>query len=133
MQNQESSNELSTVGNHGETPGSQQTIQTSGQASVSNSFALNTVPNPQTKIPIAFDSWIDDLVEFQETSLSNSDPGTVTIADALFKLEARKDIPSIELPLFNGDALSYTDFIDHFKIHIHDKVHLTDDMRMIQL
>ena len=47
VQNQESSNELSTVGNHtnshasnppdshGETPGSQQTIQTSGQASVS--------------------------------------------------------------------------------------------------
>ena len=145
VQNQESSNELSTVGNHanshasnppdshGETPGSQQTIQTSGQASVSNSVALNTVPNPQTKIPIAFDSWIDDLVEFQETSLSNSDPGTVTIADALFKLEARKDIPSIQLPLFNGDALSYTDFIDHFKIHIHDKAHLTDDMRMIQL
>ena len=55
------------------------------------------------------------------------------IADALFKLEANKDIPSIQLPSFNGDPLSYTDFIDQFKIHIHDKVHLKDDVQMIQL
>lgn len=72
-------------------------------------------------------------MEFQETSLSNSNPGTVTIADALFKFDARRDIPSLQLPLCNGDALSYTDFTEKFKIHMHDEVHLTDDMRMIQL
>lgn len=83
------------------------------------------------KFPIAFDPWIDVLEEFQETSLSNSNPGTVTIADAFVKLEARKDIPSIQLLLCNGGALPYTDFTEKFKIHIHDKVHLTDDMRMI--
>lgn len=85
------------------------------------------------KIPLAFDSWIDDLVEFHKTILSSSNPGTVTIADALFRLETSKDIPSMQLCFFNGDALSYTDFIDRFKIHIHDKAHPTDDMRMIQL
>ena len=94
---------------------------------------LNTVLSPQTKIAIAFDSWIDDLVELKETSLSNSNPETVTIADALFKFEARKDIPSIQLPLCNGNALSYTVFTEKFKIHIHDNVHLTNDIQMIQL
>ena len=94
---------------------------------MSNFNSLNTVPNPQTKIPIGFDSWIDDLVEFQETSLSNSKLGTIAIAEVLFKLEVRKDIASKQLPLSNGDALSYTDFIGHFKIHIHDKVHITDN------
>ena len=29
--------------------------------------------------------------------------------------------------------MDYADFVDRFKIHIHDKPHLTDDMRMIQL
>ena len=94
---------------------------------------LNTVLSPQTKIAIAFDFWIDDLVELKETSLSNSNPETVTIADALFKFEARKDIPSIQLPLCNGDALSYTVFTEKVKIHTHDNVHLTNDIRMIQL
>ena len=100
---------------------------------MSKSAFLNTVLSPQTKIAIAFDSWIDDLVELKETSLSNSNPETVTIADALFKFEARKDIPSIQLPLCNGNALSYTVFTENFKIHIHDNVHLTNDIRMIQL
>ena len=34
---------------------------------------------------------------------------------------------------FSGDPLDYADFIDRFKIYIHDKPHLNDDMRMIQL
>lgn len=29
--------------------------------------------------------------------------------------------------------MSYTDFVDNFKIHIHAKAHLTDDGRLIQL
>ena len=106
----------------------QEVSQISGQASV-----FNLAPKTELEYARSFDAWIDDLVEFQETLLPKSDIGNVTIADALFKLEANKDIPSIQLPSFDGDALSYTDFIDQFKIHIHDKVHLKDDTRMIQL
>jgi hypothetical protein len=58
---------------------------------------------------------------------------SVSVADALYKLEASKDIPTIKLPKFCGNALFYANFIDRFKIHIHDKPYLTDDMRMIQL
>ena len=32
-----------------------------------------------------------------------------------------------------GNPLEYADFSDRFKIHIHDKAHISDDMRMIQL
>ena len=63
VQIQASSSELSTVENHAsghasnvhtghsETRGPQQMIQTSGQASMSNSLALNAVPITQMKTP----------------------------------------------------------------------------------
>ena len=57
----------------------------------------------------------------------------MSIADALLKLEARRDVPGVTLTKFTGNPLDYLDFIDGFKTHIHDKAHLTDDMRMIQL
>ena len=48
-------------------------------------------------------------------------------------MEESRDIPNIPLVKFSGDPLDYADFIDHLKIHIHDKPHLNGDMRMIQL
>ena len=104
----------------------QQTIQTSKQPHVSHQVAY-VASKRKLEHARSFDFWIDNLLEFQETVLPKSDVGNVTIADALFKLEANKDIPSIQLPSFDGDPLSYTDFIDQFKIHIHDKEHLKDD------
>ena len=92
-----------------------------------------TTPAKNPGKSVSFDAWIDDLVEFQETVLPAAVTTNLTIAEALLKLEANKDIPSITIPDFDGDPLSYTDFVDHFKIHIHDKAHLTDDARMIQL
>ena len=71
-------------------------------------------------------------VEFKETVLPKSSQN-VSVADSLYKLEASRDIPTIKLPKFSGNALFYADFIGRFKIHIHDKPHLTDDMPMIQL
>ena len=102
----------------------QQTIQASKQPPVSHQVVLNLAPKGKLEHARSFDFWIDDLLEFQETVLSKSGAGNVTIADAFFKLEATKDISSIQLPFFDGDPLSYTNFIDQFKIHIHDKVHL---------
>ena len=54
---------------------------------------------------VPFDAWIDDLVEFQETVLPAAITTNLTIAEALLKLEANKDIPSITIPDFNGDPL----------------------------
>ena len=82
----------------------------------------------------SFDHWIDELTEFEETKIAPKVGGAqVSIEDALIKLEANRDIPNVVLSKFSGDPLGYADFIDRFKIHIHDKPHLTDDVRMIQL
>ncbi|XP_028395735.1 uncharacterized protein LOC114519763 [Dendronephthya gigantea] len=97
----------------------------------SNTNSSNTEATSQ---PITFDSWIDELKEFEETKVTLTDDGSqMSIADALLKLEASRDIPNVTLTKFSGNPLDYADFIDRFKIHIHDKPHLTDDMRMIQL
>lgn len=82
--------------------------------------------------PHTFDSWVDDLTEFQETNLPNS-ISEMSIAQALYKLEASKDIPSIKLVEYDGDPLTYVDFIERVKLHIHDKPHLNDYVRIIQL
>ena len=79
-----------------------------------------------------FDSWIDDLQEYQETVLVGSD-NELTVAEALFRLEASRDVPSLELGKFSGDPLSYVNFIDSFRIHVHEKRHLSDNVRMMQL
>ena len=97
-----------------------------------NSHTDGTVET--TSSPTAFDSWIDEIKEFEETKITSTVDGSqMSVADALLKLEASRDIPNITLTKFSGDPLDYADFIDRFKIHIHDKPHLTDDMRMIQL
>ena len=119
--------DLTVIGNH-----ASKTLTSHGNAQQSSqisrrAYISNLAPKTELEYAHSFDAWIDDLIEFQETLLPKSDIGNVTIADALFKLEANKDIPSIQLPSFDGDALSYTDFIDQFKVHIHDKLHLKDD------
>ena len=57
----------------------------------------------------------------------------MSIAEALYKLEASKDIPTIKLMKYDGSPLTYVEFIDRFKLLIHDKPHLSDDVRMAQL
>lgn len=79
-----------------------------------------------------FDSWIDDLVEFKET-VDERSRQDISVADALYRIEASKDIPSVKLCTFGGSPLRYVDLIDIFKIHVHDKHNLCDDMRLIQL
>lgn len=84
------------------------------------------------KIACAYDAWINVLMDFEETRFPSA-VREMSIADALYKLEASKDILTIKLVAFNGSPLQYVEFIDQFKIHIHDKPHLTDDTRMVQL
>ena len=63
--------------------------------------------------PRSFDSWIDDLSEFTETTVSVND-SEMSIAEALYKLEASKDIPTIKLMKYDGSPLTYVEFIDRF-------------------
>ena len=109
----------------------QQAIKTSKQPPVSHEVTLNVAPKASWSMPAHLPFRIDNLFGSQETVLPKSDAGNFTTANVLFKLEANNDISSIQLPSFDGGPLSYTDFIDQFKIHIHEKVHLKDDTQMI--
>ena len=57
----------------------------------------------------------------------------MSVAQALYKLEASKDIPSIEPLEYNGDLLTYVEFMERLKLHIHDRPRLSDNVRMVQL
>ncbi|CAB3978283.1 THAP domain-containing 11 [Paramuricea clavata] len=70
--------------------------------------------------------------EPKETALLTK-ASEMSIAKALYKLEACKDIPSIKLIEYDGNPLTYVEFMERFKLHIHNKPHLSDDVRMVQL
>ncbi|XP_067650866.1 uncharacterized protein [Haliotis asinina] len=101
-------------------------------ARVSGPSNLMLGSTPTSADQTVFDKWIVDLVEFEETKFPNI-PDTMSISEALYKLEAAKDIPTITLKKFDGNPLEYVDFVERFRIHIHEKAHLTDDVRMVQL
>lgn len=68
-----------------------------------------------------------------ETKLPTRLSRDMTVADALYRLETSKDIPDVKLSKFDGNPLKYVEFLETFKIHVHNKCHLTDDMRMVQM
>jgi hypothetical protein len=68
----------------------------------------------------------------QETALPTK-ASEMSIAEALYKLEACKDIPNVKLIEYDCNPLTYVEFMERFKLHIHNKPHLSDDVRMVQL
>ena len=80
--------------------------QMSAQLPAPLPVATNTGPKVEQERSCPFEAWIDNLTEFQETVIKSPATGNVTIADALFKLEANKDIPFLKLPHFDGSPLS---------------------------
>ncbi len=94
----------------------------------------NKKPEPKYILssPQPFDSRIDDLIEFKETVLP-TEVLSMSVAEALYKLEVSKDIPSIKLMKYDSNLLNYVEFIERFKMLIHDKPDLSDDMRIAQL
>ena len=64
----------------------------------------------------SFDSWIDNLVEFKETVLQTN-IAQISIAKVLYKLDASRDIPAVNVKLiiYDGNSLAYVEFIERFK------------------
>ena len=96
------------------------------------SYCYNQGPDYNMPKREAFDSWIDDLTEFRETRPPEL-MRDMSVAEALHRLEANKDMPSVKLCTFDGSPMMYVEFVETFKVHVHDKPHLTDSMRMVQL
>ena len=111
----------------------QKPTQNSEQNPKKASAGNNKKPDPKFILssPQSFDSRIDNLVEFKETILP-TEVSDMCIAQELYKLKTSKDIPSIKLIKYDGDPLGYVEFIECFKLLIHDKPHFSDDIKMAQ-
>ena len=89
------------------------------------------VESTLTKEPT--DSFIDNLIEGEETVLEYNH--TLTMSSLLVikhEFESRS-LPTIELMKFNGDASKWPEFITNFKNRVHIKSTFTDDLRMERL
>ena len=119
---------VSSVGNGSQTMSSSSTDPVPGAIVGDGASGAGVVHRDDAR----FDSWIDKLIEFKETEIIRATQD-MSMADVLYRLEASKDIPHIELIKFDGNPLKYVEFIETFKIHVHEKHYLSDDMRMAQL
>ena len=138
LETSQSSSHVSTPeptasGTQASVPGTQ--ASESGSQQETQGIPSTNAEEVTTSTPKSFDAWIDELTEFEETKIATPqvNGSQLSIAEALLKLEARRDVPNITLTKFSGNPLEYVDYIDRFKTHIHNKAHLNDDTRMIQL
>ena len=76
-----------------------ETPDTSATGFQGESPLTNTAEKKSTIISTPLDAWIDKLTEFEETKLETPqvDGSQLSIADALLKLEARRDVPGVTL------------------------------------
>ena len=78
---------------------------------------------------VAIDQWIDNLTIGVETEdLPSSSPGNMTQSLAALSLE--RDLPKIELPVFDGSALAWPKFVEQFFVQVHSRSGLKDSRRM---
>ena len=80
----------------------------------------------------SIDAFIDFLEEGKETVLVNSKFDTPVSKILQWEFETR-NLPTIELSRFDGDPCKWPDFIQNFKLHIHDKKCFNDSIRLERL
>jgi hypothetical protein len=76
------------------------------------------------------DAWIDDLVIGIETPLSASLGASSDLSLAVARLELDRDLPKVELPLFDGSPLIWPRFVEQFFLHVHSRNGLNDTRRI---
>ncbi|KAK6186774.1 hypothetical protein SNE40_006050 [Patella caerulea] len=93
---------------------------------VMSSRPINTVKS--------LDAWIDELVPGVETIVQNTTSASNTVnaqlSQSLIKLESERDLPKIEIPIFDGGAILWPKFIEQFYEHVHTKPGVSDNRRM---
>ena len=100
-----------------------------------NVAAQDTNPNPpkhwRPPPAEAFDAWIDKLIPGVET---NIDAGQASSSDqlvqAIVKIESERDLPKVEVPVFEGAPIAWPRFVEHFQIKIYCRPGISDSRRM---
>ena len=78
------------------------------------------------------DSFIDELVEYQETFIS-SEVNFLSAQKVLQREFVSRNLPPIELKRFNGDPEQWPEFIENFYSRVHRMASLDDYLRMDRL
>ena len=86
---------------------------------------ISSVPSER---PI--DAWIDDLIPGMETPAPPVNESSNDLTLAVARLELDRDLPKVEIPVFDGSALLWPRFVEQFYIHIHSRVGLSDARRI---
>ena len=126
-------------------------INPTAQTSAIPTFQRNTMPLPQTfqhhvnNVPVyqtpqqpymlsnnePVDAWIDRLIPGVETQCASSIGTSANhLTEAIIKLESERDLPSVELPLFDGSALMWPRFAEQFFTQVHCRPGINDTRRM---
>jgi hypothetical protein len=113
------------------TPNSEDPSQSAGSSTSSTaSSSLDSTSSAQA-VPTELkpiDAWIEELVPGVETFLPS--PATSDLSQAIARLEIERDLPRVELPLFDGTAIMWPRFVEQFYIQVHSRPGLTDSRRM---
>jgi len=72
-------------------------------------------------------AWIDELIPGQETTTL---PAETDLAQTLGRLEIERDLPKLELPVFDGSPLMWPRLVEQFFIQAHSHSGLSDTRRM---
>jgi hypothetical protein len=123
-ENVESENPTNVEPNNTEARGSD---EPSGTLTASSSSA-SIFTQPETRPSI--DGWIDELVIGKETTSQVPTSSSVNLSEAVMRLETERDLPKVELPVFDGSALMWPRFIEQFFAQVHSRSTLTDSRRM---
>ena len=87
---------------------------------------------PATKFREPIDSFIDRLVEGQETKISECEKDLDAKTALKLEFESRH-LPVVPLHRFSGDASHWPEFTECFYMHVHCKSSLDDNIRMTYL
>ena len=106
-------------------------LEESSSAEIAN--VKNLTSNDQQKISVnePIDKFIDNLTEGVETKLK--DITVLTTSEILRWEYESRNLPAIELQRFDGTPAKWPEFIENFKIRVHNKLTFDDNTRMERL
>ena len=87
---------------------------------------------PHVRMREAFDAWIDKLVPGVETRLQMGKQGNSSdhLVQAIVRIESERDLPKVDLPVFDGSPIIWPRFVEQFHVQVHCRPGLPDARRM---
>jgi hypothetical protein len=111
------------------------TILNGQQPALDDSLDQPVVPDASSSITPtdtchSIDGWIDELIVGKETVLKSGSSSSMDLSDVVTRLEMERDLPKVELPVFDGSAIMWPRFIEQYYVQIHSRPTLNDTRRM---